>query len=83
MSWGKINVEKNKEFEVAGSRQFLTAAGFHEQTIDGDEFLVWSKDFPTEMLVQLIEALDLCEVISLELDRNMKVRDFGCFCMVS
>lgn len=63
----------DKVASAEGSREFLIAAGFQEQTIDGDNFLVWSKDFPTEMLVQLIEALDLCEVISLELDRNMKV----------
>jgi UBX domain-containing protein 6 len=63
----------DKVANVEGSKEFLIAAGFHEQTIDGDNFLVWSKDFPSEMLVQLIEALDLCEIISLELDRNMKV----------
>lgn len=56
-----------------GSSEFLKAAGFHEQMCDGEPFLIWSPDFPTEMLVQLTEALDLCEVISLELDRNIKV----------
>ncbi|CRK95504.1 CLUMA_CG008973, isoform A [Clunio marinus] len=56
-----------------GSLEFLRAAGFHENEIDGDKFLVWSPDFPTEMLVQLCEALDLCEVINLDIDRNMKV----------
>lgn len=63
----------DKVASAEGSREFLTAAGFHEKTIDGESFLVWSTDYPTEMLVQLIEALDLCEVISLELDRNMKI----------
>lgn len=62
-----------KVANAEGSSEFLTAAGFHEKIIDGEAFLVWSPDFPTELLVQLIEALDLCEVISLELDRNMKV----------
>lgn len=56
-----------------GSLEFLKAAGFQEQICDGENFLIWSPDFPTEMLVQLIEALDLCEVINLELDRNMKI----------
>lgn len=63
----------DKVATAEGSREFLTAAGFQEKTIEGDNFLVWSKDFPTELLVQLVEALDLCEVISLELDRNMKI----------
>lgn len=63
----------DKVATAEGSREFLTAAGFQKKTIEGDNFLVWSKDFPTEMLVQLVEALDLCEVISLELDRNMKI----------
>ena len=56
-----------------GSREFLIAAGFQEKIIENDEFLVWSKDYPSEMLVQLVEALDLCEVIILELDRNLKI----------
>lgn len=56
-----------------GSVEFLRAAGFNEQDIDGDKFMVWSADFPTEMLVQLMEALDLCEVINLDIDRNMKI----------
>lgn len=63
----------DKVANAEGSAEFLRAAGFHEEALDGDNFLVWSSDYPTEMLVQLLEALDLCEVISLELDRNMKV----------
>jgi UBX domain-containing protein 6 len=63
----------DKVANAEGSSEFLRAAGFHEQDIDGDRFLVWSPDYPTEMLVQLFEALDLCEIISLELDRNMKI----------
>lgn len=63
----------DKVAPAEGSAEFLKAAGFHEQECDGEPFLVWSTDFPTEMLTQLTEALDLCEVISLELDRNMKV----------
>jgi UBX domain-containing protein 6 len=56
-----------------GSLDFLRSAGFHEQEIDGEKFLVWTKDYPIEMLIQLIEALDTCELIELELDRNMKI----------
>lgn len=63
----------DKVANAEGAQEFLTAAGFQQKIIDNDNFLVWSKDYPTELLVQLIEALDLCEVISLELDRNMKV----------
>lgn len=62
-----------KVANAEGSAQFLKAAGFQEQIIDGEKFLVWSSDYPIEILIQLIEALDLCEVISLELDRNMKI----------
>ena len=62
-----------KVANVEGSLEFLKAAGFQEQICDGENFLVWSPDFPTEILVQLTEALDLCEVINLELDRNMKI----------
>lgn len=62
-----------KVANAEGSVEFLKAAGFQEQTCDGEQFLVWSPDFPIEMLTQLLEALDLCEVISLELDRNMKI----------
>lgn len=63
----------DKVANAEGSSEFLSAAGFEKKTMENDEFMVWSSDYPTEMLVQLIEALDLCEVISLELDRNMKV----------
>lgn len=52
----------------------MKSAGFQEQICDGEEkFLIWRPDFPTEILSQLLEALDLCEVINLELDRNLKV----------
>lgn len=33
----------------------------------------WSPDFPIELLIQLSEALDLSEIITLDIDRNMKV----------
>lgn len=53
--------------------EFMKAAGFKEATIDNEAFLVWSSEYPLEMLIQLCEALDLCEVIQLEIDRNVKV----------
>lgn len=62
-----------KVANAEGSAEFLKAAGFQEQFVDDEKFLIWSSDYPTEILIQLIEALDLCEVISLELDRNMKI----------
>lgn len=63
----------DKVSNAEGSAKFLEAAGFVEEIIEGDKFLVWSPDFSIETLVVLLEALDLCEVISLELDRNMKI----------
>lgn len=85
-----------KVANVEGSLEFMQAAGFREQVLDdGEHYLIWSPDFPTELLIQLHEALgmyelkcmiyvkiaifyihanlDLCEVIQLELDRNVKV----------
>lgn len=56
-----------------GAMEFMKAAGFQEQEIDGEKFLVWSPEYPIEMLFELNEALDLCEVIQLEIDRNIKV----------
>lgn len=50
-------IYSDKVANIEGSREFMQAAGFTEQTIDGEKFLVWSKDFPIEMLIQLHEAL--------------------------
>lgn len=58
---------------IEGSIDFMKAAGFKEQDCDNDKFLVWSPDFPLEILIHLSEALDLCEIIQLEIDRNVKV----------
>lgn len=58
---------------IEGASEFMRAAGFQEQTCDNDQFWVWSQELPIEFLVQLCEALDLCEVIQLEIDRNIKV----------
>jgi len=53
--------------------EFMKAAGFKEATVDNEAFFVWSSEYPLELLNQLCEALDLCEVIQLEIDRNVKV----------
>lgn len=63
----------DKVMPIEGSMEFMKAAGFEKAELDGDEFLVWRPDYPIEMLTQLTEALDLCEIIQLELDRNVKV----------
>ncbi|XP_036331106.1 UBX domain-containing protein 6 [Rhagoletis pomonella] len=60
---------------VEGALDFLMAAGFREIEIDGEPFLLWSKenvennyDLPT-----LLDALKNSETIELELDRNIRV----------
>ncbi|XP_067631681.1 UBX domain-containing protein 6 [Eurosta solidaginis] len=60
---------------VEGALDFLLAAGFREIEIDGEPFMLWSKenvendhDLPT-----LIDALKNAEIIQLELDRNIRV----------
>lgn len=63
----------DKVMPIEGSMEFMKAAGFEKTEQDGDQFLVWRADYPLEMLTQLTEALDLCEIIQLELDRNIKV----------
>lgn len=62
----------DKVANVEGSMEFLKAAGFKEITYNNEAFLEWS-ECPLEMLIQLCDALDLCEVIPLEIDRNIKV----------
>lgn len=57
---------------VEGGYEFLIGAGFAEQTIDGDVFLVHSgRDVDT--LPELLDALRTADKISLELDRNIQV----------
>ncbi|XP_053967378.1 UBX domain-containing protein 6 [Anastrepha ludens] len=60
---------------VEGALDFLLAAGFREIEIDGEPFLLWSKenvdnnyDLPT-----LLDALKNAETIELALDRNIRV----------
>lgn len=59
-----------------GAIDFLIGAGFEEQEIDGEPFLIYSDDSDTgsfETLKELLEALDHTEVIPLELDRNIQI----------
>jgi UBX domain-containing protein 6 len=46
-----------KVANVEGSLEFMRAAGFREQICDGENFLVWSRDFSLDLLIQLYEAL--------------------------
>lgn len=57
---------------VEGGYEFLVGAGFREQTIDDDQFLVHSGANVDE-LPELLDALRTAETIALELDRNIQV----------
>lgn len=60
---------------VEGALDFLQGAGFREQEIDNEPFLLWSKDHlePDVELPVLLDALQNAEPIQLELDRNIQV----------
>lgn len=60
---------------VEGALDFLQGAGFREQEIDNEPFLLWSKDNIDEdmELPALLDALQNAETIHLELDRNIQV----------
>lgn len=60
---------------VEGGLEFLHGAGFIEQTIDDDIFLIYSDEIVNEenKLSVLIDALQGSEIIPLELDRNIQV----------
>ncbi|KAH8269413.1 hypothetical protein KR018_002795 [Drosophila ironensis] len=69
----KIFAEKVRHVE--GALEVLQAAGFSEVEIDGEPFLLWTRE-QTEQdldLPTLVEALKNSETIPLELDRNIKV----------
>jgi UBX domain-containing protein 6 len=63
----------DKVANVEGSAEFLKNAGFSEQVIDGESFLVWSPESSIENLLKLVDYLNECETIQLELDRNIQV----------
>lgn len=60
-----------------GAIDFLLGAGFTEQEIDSEPFLIYSNDNDEtdgiEKLKELLEALHHSEIIPLELDRNIQV----------
>ncbi|XP_064543055.1 UBX domain-containing protein 6 [Drosophila montana] len=60
---------------VDGALDVLYAAGFSEVEVDGEPFLLWTKEQMEEGLdlVTLVDALKNSEPIQLELDRNIKV----------
>lgn len=60
---------------VEGGYDFLIGAGFLEQVIDDETFLIYSEENPDSInqLSELLEALQNSEVINLELDRNIQV----------
>ncbi|KAH8321034.1 hypothetical protein KR067_013418 [Drosophila pandora] len=60
---------------VEGALDVLQAAGFNEVEMDGEPFLIWTRE-RTEQdldLPTLVDALKNSEIIPLELDRNIKV----------
>lgn len=46
-----------KVADVEGSREFLQAAGFTEILKNNENYLVWDKTFPIEILIQLCITL--------------------------
>lgn len=60
-----------------GALDFLLGAGFVEQDIDGESFLIYSDESDEangiDALKELLEALHHSEIIPLELDRNIQV----------
>ena len=63
---------------MEGALDFLHAAGFVEQEIDGEEFLLWmpkkeSSEEALEDLRELLSCLGVAEIIPLEVDRNLQV----------
>lgn len=59
-----------------GAVDFLLAAGFVEQEIDGEPFYIYSTEDNSngiDTLPELLEALQHSEIIQLELDRNIHV----------
>lgn len=72
----KIFIEKVRDVE--GALDFLRAAGFVDQTIDEEEFLIWMPDgdyLERQIgdLKELLSCLADAEVIALEVDRNLQV----------
>lgn len=62
---------------IEGALDFLLGAGFIEQQIDDEQYLIYTnEDEATDgihALNELLEALNCSEIIPLELDRNIQV----------
>ncbi|XP_055312387.1 UBX domain-containing protein 6 [Sitodiplosis mosellana] len=66
----------DKVLSCEGALDFLLAAGFTEQTIDDEQFFIYSDEHNpdgADALNELLEALQHSEIIPLELDRNIQV----------
>lgn len=66
----RIFAEKIKPVE--GGCEFLLGAGFNEQEIDGELFLIYSSD-DSSSLPELLDGLKNAEKITIDLDRNIQV----------
>uniref|UniRef100_A0A6B2EDH0 Putative ubiquitin regulatory protein n=1 Tax=Phlebotomus kandelakii TaxID=1109342 RepID=A0A6B2EDH0_9DIPT len=64
-----------KVLHVDGAIEFLHAAGFEQQEIDEDTFMVYftKPEDGTDQLQMLLDALMCAEKINLEIDRNIQV----------
>lgn len=61
---------------VEGALDFLLGAGFVEQPIDDEQYLIYSEDNAPggiAALTELLDSLHCSEIIALELDRNIQV----------
>lgn len=59
--------------DVEGGYEFLIGAGFQEQQIDEETFLIYSIENSVDELPELLDALRNAEKISIDLDRNIQV----------
>lgn len=57
---------------VEGGCEFLLGAGFQEQEIDGEIFLIYSNE-DSSILPELLDGLKNAEKITIDLDRNIQV----------
>lgn len=57
---------------IEGGYEFLIGAGFVEQNIDDETYLIYSND-GIDQLPELLDALRNAERIALDLDRNLQV----------
>lgn len=69
----RIFCERVKPIE--GGYDFLLGAGFTEQEIDDEQFLIYTEENPESInhLQDLLDALHNSEIINIDLDRNIQV----------